>query len=94
MMFEKQREMGDTKAKGSSSSPLEEPSAAPSDTVLPSPPAETSNEEHDKVGSSSNILKAGAEESSQNGSRKQMGSEAEVIDEDEAAQPTKRMKSS
>ncbi|TKY61349.1 PHR 1 protein [Spatholobus suberectus] len=95
MMFEKQREMGDSKGKGSSSSPLDEPSAAPSDTLLvPSPPVEISNEESDKFGSNGNIPKAMPEESSQDASPKQMGGEAEVINEDEAAPPTKRVKSS
>ncbi|KAJ1385105.1 SANT/Myb domain [Sesbania bispinosa] len=101
VMFEKQREMGDSKVKGSSSS-MDAPSTAPSDTVLPSSPVdklETSNEEHDKLGSNSSIPKAMPEGSSQDASTKQMVAEAEVINEQEtiddqfAAPPTKRMKS-
>ncbi|XP_020239223.1 protein PHR1-LIKE 1 isoform X2 [Cajanus cajan] len=72
MMFEKQREMGDGNGKGSSSSPLDEPSGAVPDTVIP---VETSNEEGDKFGS---IPKEGDARA----------------DEDEAAPPTKRAKSS
>ncbi|RDX81258.1 Protein PHR1-LIKE 1, partial [Mucuna pruriens] len=79
VMFEKQREMGDSKAKGSSSCPLDEPSVAPSDAV------ETSNKEFDKF-----------EHMPQEDTfTKQMAGESEqVINEDEAAPPTKRVKSS
>ncbi|KAK7337938.1 hypothetical protein VNO77_18530 [Canavalia gladiata] len=99
MMFEKQREMGDSKGKGSSS-PLDEPSAAPSDTVLPSLPLEISNEERDKFTRNNDIPKAMPEESSQDASTKKITIEAEVINEHESADdqltapPTKRAKSS
>lgn len=99
MMFEKQREMGDSKVKGSSS-PIYEPSV---NTVLPSPPVdnlETSNEEHDKFGSNSSIPKALPEETSQDASTKQMVDEAEVANENGAVDdqfaappPAKRVKS-
>ncbi|XP_027348806.1 protein PHR1-LIKE 1-like isoform X2 [Abrus precatorius] len=106
MMFEKQREMGDSKVKGTSSL-IDEPSAAPLDTALPSPPVETSNEEHDELGSNHSIPKTMSEESSQDASPKQMAlaSEAEVVNEADVVEaeaadnqfappPTKRVKSS
>ncbi|XP_061340389.1 protein PHR1-LIKE 1-like [Gastrolobium bilobum] len=98
MIFEKQREMGDSKVKGSSS-PLDKLSAALSDTVLPADNLETSNEEHDKFGSNSSLPKVMPEESSQeDASRKHMVGEADVMDKQEAvedqyaAPPTKRVK--
>ncbi|KAK7397341.1 hypothetical protein VNO78_18510 [Psophocarpus tetragonolobus] len=84
MMFEKQREMGDnSKVKGSSSEPCA--SAAPSETVV-----ETPNEDRHKF---ENIPKGLPEE--KDGTEKQMTGEAEeVMNEDEAGPPTKRVKSS
>ncbi|KAK7285890.1 hypothetical protein RJT34_20675 [Clitoria ternatea] len=99
MMFEKQREMGDGKAKGSSS-PSGEPSAALSDTIVPLPPVETSIEDHDKFGRNSCILKDIGEEISQDVRTKKMPDEAQVISEHKAvddqtfAPPAKRVKSS
>ena len=101
MMFEQQREMGDSKFKASSS-PLDEQSAPQSNTAAPSPQVdnlETSKEENEKLGSNSCIAKAKPEESSQDASTKQMVDEAKVTNEHEAvdnqcaAPPTKRVKS-
>ncbi|KAK7258654.1 hypothetical protein RIF29_24236 [Crotalaria pallida] len=101
MMFEKQREMGDSMVKGSSSS-LDNPSA---DTTLPSPPEnnlETSIEENDKLGCNSSIPKVIPEEGSHDARTKQMIDEAEpevtgengaVDDQFAAPPPAKRAKS-
>lgn len=82
MMFEKQREMGDSKVNVS----LDEPSAAaPSDTV------ETTNEERHKFES---IPKAIPEEKESSTTKQIAGEAEEMIKEDEVAPPTKRVKSS
>uniref|UniRef100_I1JRR8 HTH myb-type domain-containing protein n=1 Tax=Glycine max TaxID=3847 RepID=I1JRR8_SOYBN len=82
MMFEKQREMGDSKVNVS----LDEPSAAaPSETV------ETTNEERHKFES---IPKAIPEEKESSTTKQIAGEAEEMIKEDEVAPPTKRVKSS
>ncbi|XP_057439536.1 protein PHR1-LIKE 1-like [Lotus japonicus] len=97
MMFEQQRGMVESKVKGPSS-PSDVPSAALSDTALPSSPIhnlETSNEEHDKLTSNNSNLKIMPEESSKDASNKQIDGGAEVTNEDEAvdaAPPPKRAK--
>lgn len=88
MMFEKQKEMGDNKGKGSSS-PSNAPSAALSDTAPPSPRVdnlETSIEEHDSRSRSNTDI---PEESSQDASAKQRVGDEHAA----AAPPTKRVKS-
>ncbi|KAL5136117.1 Protein PHR1-LIKE 1 [Glycine soja] len=82
MMFEKQREMGDSKVNVS----LDEPSAAaPSETV------ETTNEERHKFES---IPKAIPEEKESSTTKQIAGEAEEMIKEDEVAPATKRVKSS
>ncbi|MED6187030.1 hypothetical protein PIB30_072494 [Stylosanthes scabra] len=97
MMFEKQREMGDSKFRDSSSSPLDEPSAPP-----PNPQEDNSEapkEQNEKLGSESCITKAVPGESSQDESINQkMEDEAKVsnehkVDDDQCAAPlAKRVK--
>ncbi|XP_015968464.1 protein PHR1-LIKE 1 [Arachis duranensis] len=78
MMFEQQREMGDSKFKDSSSSSLDEPSNS-----------EAPKEENEKLGSESCITKAGPGESSRDESTKQeMADEAQIS----VPPPTKRVK--
>ncbi|CAJ1961140.1 unnamed protein product [Sphenostylis stenocarpa] len=83
MMFEKQREMGDNKVNGSSHKATTV--TTPSDTVLPSSPlVETSNEERVK----------GMDEEKDESTKQKEGEGEEVMNEDEVAPPTKRVKSS